>query len=162
MTDAEWLADKIGEIAQERHELHVDAHGEQRCFSDHYEQIGLAGEFEFGAHIGQMPDLAQRLIGDRGWDFPVLFRYTVDVKAAAKPWYLIKEQASTKWADIYVLAGYETERRLAKCIGWEWGRKLKAAPVDAERFGHGVANHYIAAAELRPMEELYARIWRLG
>jgi len=143
--------------ASARHESHKD-HASSRPLSPDYELIGLLGESKFGEFSGFMPDLERKLGGDKGIDFIVPLRFSVDVKTARKAFHLIHEQGKPV-ADIYVLASYDDATEQASLIGWEWGAKLKQAPV--RDFGHGIVSHYIKANQLRPMTELKTRILKI-
>ncbi len=144
----------IAEEAQGRHDAHKD-HATSRPLSDDYEMVGLAGETAFGRLSGRMPDLERRLEGDKGVDFVVSLKFSVDVKTARKAFNLIHEQGKPI-ADIYVLAEYDDETKQARLIGWEWGLVLQRAPV--KDFGYGVHNHYIPASKLKPMQDLKERM----
>lgn len=132
-------------------------HATQRVLSNNHDQVGLSGEFAFGEFCGIFPDTKLRPEGDKGVDFTVPLAFTVDVKTARKPYNLIHEEGKPM-ADIYVLAGYNEETRKATLIGWEFGATLAKKPV--KEFGHGVRNHFIPAKELRPMDDLKARLAR--
>jgi hypothetical protein len=140
--------------AKKRHESHKN-HATSRPLSPDYEFLGLSGELEFAQQTGVMIDLERRLDGDKGVDFVVPVRLSVDVKTARKPFHLIHE-AGKKFADLYVLAKYDDEKEKADLIGWEFGSALKAAPT--KDFGYGIINHYIPAGDLRPMHTLINRI----
>lgn len=148
-----WL-EMIQMEAEARHNAHKE-HASSRPLSKDYELIGLLGEAKFGEICGFMPDLQRRLAGDSGVDFIVPLRYSVDVKTARKPYYLIHEQGKN-FADIYVLASYDDGTKKVELLGWESGSALKKAPV--KDFGYGIMNHYIPVKELRPMQELLKRI----
>jgi hypothetical protein len=145
----------IAKYADARAALHA-GHASSRPLSDDHENVGLAGEFEFGRFCGQMPDLSERPAGDKGVDFVVPLLYTVDVKTARKASNLIHEASKPLAADIYVLAEHIGDD--ARLLGWAWRSTLAAAPV--KDFGHGIENRYIPREMLRPMEELGRRIWR--
>ncbi len=144
--------------ADGRHDAHKD-HASSRPLSLDYEFIGLSGETAFGRVCGQMPDLDRKLEGDKGVDFYVPLIFSVDVKTARKAFHLIHEQGK-HFADIYVLAQYDDETKQSKLIGWEWGIKLKNAPV--KDFGYGIMNHYIPAKELKPIDDMIKRMIRYG
>ena len=150
----EFVVEQIERVAQERGELHT-GHPTQRILSENYNEIGLAGEFEFGIFCNQMPDLSKKPGGDNGVDFTVRLKFTVDVKTAQKPYNLIHEKGKP-FADIYVLADYDEDTKQSKLIGWEWGHVLKNAPT--RDFNHGVINHYIPAERLKPMQKLKDRM----
>lgn len=150
--------DAIQALAGRRAELHA-GQASSRPLSENYEDVGIAGEFAFGQFCGLMPDLDERPDGDGGVDFVLPLLFTVDVKTARKAHNLIHEQGKP-FADVFVLAEYFDATRNARLVGWEYGRKLAAAPV--RDFGYGVLNHYIARSELRPMDELAARIAKQG
>lgn len=154
MTIGEWLTEYVKVEADDRHQLH-QGHASSRPLSDDYEYVGLAGEFEFGRLIGLMPDLERKPGGDKGIDFVVRMPFSVDVKTARKAGNLIHEQGKP-FVDVYVLAEYDETTKRARLVGWEWGAKLRAAPV--KDFGHGVVSHYIPRAQLKPMAELVRRI----
>ena len=142
--------------AEERHKAH-EGQSSSRPLSEKYEEVGLLGELEFAKQTGYMLDMERRLSGDKGVDFVVSVKMTVDVKTARKPGNLIHEQGKT-FADIYVLAGYNEDGSV-ELIGWEFGSTLLRAPV--KDFGYGILNHYIPAKQLKPMSSLINRckIW---
>lgn len=140
--------------AQARHDLHRD-HASSRPLSDDYELIGLVGEAAFSKAFRQPMDLTRRPSGDKGVDFVVPWRMTVDVKTARKAFHLIHE-AGKPFCDVYVLAEYDDATRSARLVGWEWGPVLRRAPT--RDFGHGVVNHFIPREQLRPMALLGQRI----
>jgi hypothetical protein len=149
----------LEQAAEHREKAHAEAgttHA-SRKFSEHSEQIGMAGEYAFAHLTGLFPDVSLKLHGDGGADFTIALRHTVDIKTAVKPYYLIHE-AGRVTASIYVLAEYTGEIMPAKFIGWEWGSVLKAAPV--RDFGYGINNHHIRADKLRPMDLLVDRLVR--
>jgi hypothetical protein len=137
-----------------RREAHKN-HASSRPLSKDYELIGLAGETAFGRFANKMPDLERKLGGDKGVDFIIPLKFSVDVKTARKATHLLHEEGKN-FADIYVLAEYDSETKQARLIGWEWGKILKKAPV--KDFGYGVVNHYIEAANLKPISELKERL----
>ena len=145
-----FVQSSLDEAAKQRHDLHVD-HPTSRPLSEGYEEVGMAGEFEFGKFCGQMPDFERRPSGDKGIDFTLPVMYTVDVKTARKAGNLIHERGK-RFADIYVLAEYDDTTKAATLVGWTWGITLRAAPT--KDFGYGVINHYIARENLRPMSDL--------
>jgi hypothetical protein len=146
----------IAKYADARAALHA-GHASSRPLSEGYENVGLAGEFAFGRFCGQMPDLSERPAGDQGVDFVIPLLYTVDVKTARKANNLIHEASKPLTADIYVLAEHIGDD--ARLLGWAWRSTLAAAPV--KDFGHGIDNRYIPRENLRAMEELGQRIWRV-
>src|SRR5262245_14514790 len=143
----EWLRVLDGE-ATERSASHAP-HASQRPLSLGYELVGLVGEAQFASDFQLPLNFGARPGGDGRVDFVLPMRFTVDVKTARKPLHLIEEQGKVV-ADIYVLAGYDDEHRAAEMLGWELGNVLRRAPV--RDFGHGIINHYIPRAELRPMD----------
>lgn len=143
--------------ANERHETHRD-HPSSRPLSVDYEFIGLMGEVEFAKATGFMLDLERKPGGDSGFDFVIPLDFKIDVKTAEKAFNLIHEAGKPFRADIYVLAKYDPSLHTTTLIGWEFASVLKAAPT--KDFGHGVINHYIPVAKLRPMESLFAKIRR--
>lgn len=147
---SDFTQEALAKIAGDRHTLHKD-HSTSRPLSEGYEDVGVAGEFEFGKFCGLMPDLEQRAEGDGGKDFVLPVLYTVDVKTARKAGHLLHEQGK-RFADIFVLAEYDEASKTARLVGWEWGIKLRAAP--AKDFGYGVISHYIPRENLRPMSDL--------
>lgn len=152
VTDA--LMELVKMEAEARHQSHKN-HKSSRPLSKDYELIGLLGELEFAKATGVMPDLERKLDGDKGIDFVVPVRLSVDVKTARKAFNLIHEQGKP-FADIYVLAQYEDDQNRTKLLGWEFGSTLSRAPV--KDFGYGIINHYIPAENLRPMSALLGRI----
>lgn len=147
----------LGKAAQARHDLHA-GHASSRPLSQGYENVGLLGEWAFGQLCGLMPDLKERAGGDRGVDFVVPLRFTVDVKTARRAIHLIHE-VGKPFADIFVLAEFSDQTGEATLLGWEWGAVLARAP--AKDFGYGIVNHYIHRDRLRPMRALAARLVRL-
>jgi hypothetical protein len=117
--------------------------------------VGVAGELALSQLTGMAPDLSLRPAGDDGVDSLIFLRYTVNVHAARKPFNLIHEEGQ-KMADIMILASYDDETQQSELLGWEWGKTLLQAPV--KDFGHGVMNHHIPRANLRPLSELSDRV----
>lgn len=129
--------------------------------SDNYEDVGLAGEWEFGAFSGLFPKT--KVGGDGGIDFELPVVFTVDVKTSKKGDYLLIEEGKVK-ADIYVLAHYnETATQegdsdsyitsaKTSLLGWAFATHVKS--VAARDTGRGIINHAIPVKELRPMDEL--------
>jgi len=144
------------QLAQTRTDGHND-HASQRILGQDHDQVGMSGEFAFGEFSGLWPDTRLLSGGDDGVDFRISLAFTVDVKTARKPKYLIHEQGKS-FADIFVLAQYDNDTKRSELIGWEWGAKLRSSPV--MDFGYGVLSHYIAAEKLRPMSELSRRMGR--
>jgi hypothetical protein len=152
----EWLM-IIDEEAGKRTAKHEGA-SNQRVLGPEHDRIGLLGEAQFGYEFGQ-PLVWSRLEGgDRGIDFTIPLRFTVDVKTFRRPDNLLVECGKVL-ADIYVLAGYLEEAAQAELLGWEWATVVRRAPV--ADFGGGFNSHYIARAELRAMDELDRRMMRL-
>ena len=142
------------DLVESRTDLHNE-HSSQRILSKDHDKVGLAGEFSFGEFCGLWPDTRLLSGGDSGVDFRVKLSFTVDVKTYRKPGNLIHEKGKP-FADIFVLAKYEESTGKSRLLGWEWGSKLKKAPV--RDFGYGVINHYISASQLRSMKELQGRL----
>ena len=71
----------IDKIADKRHNLHV-SHSSSRPLSEGYEKIGLCGEFAFGVFCGLMPDISEKPKGDKGIDFCLNLKFSIDVKTA--------------------------------------------------------------------------------
>lgn len=142
------------DLVDSRTEIHSE-HSSQRILSKEHDKVGLSGEFAFGEFSGLWPDTRSLPGGDCGVDFTIAMWFTVDVKTYRNPGNLIHEQGKP-FADIFVLAKYDDETQKSKLLGWEWGVKLKAAPV--RDFGYGVVNHYIPADQLKSMEELKKRL----
>jgi hypothetical protein len=141
-------------LVDSRTEVHA-GHSTQRILSEEHDKVGLSGEFAFGEFSGLWPDTRLLTSGDRGVDFTIAMLFTVDVKTYRKPGNLIHEQGKP-FADIFVLAKYDEDTGKSSLLGWEWGTKLKSAPV--KDFGYGVINHYIPANHLRSMDELKNRL----
>jgi hypothetical protein len=148
-------ADMLILHAAARSQVHIDAGNRRKPLSDGNEVVGVWGEAEFAQEFNQPLNLSLIANGDAGYDFPVLIRYTLDVKTFRKPLNLIQDQGKVK-ADIYVLAEFTDEPMRARLLGWEWGETLAKAPV--REFGHGRLNHYIPRENLRSMDWLRARI----
>jgi len=144
------------DLVNSRTETHSE-HSSQRILSKEHDKVGLSGEFTFGEFSGLWPDTRALPGGDRGVDFTIALWFTVDVKIYRNPGNLIHEQGKP-FADIFVLAKYDDETGKSKLLGWEWGSKLKVAPV--RDFGYGVINHYIPTDQLRSMNELKSRLAR--
>jgi len=144
------------QLAQTRTDGHNN-HASQRILGQDHDQVGMSGEFAFGEFSGLWPDTRLLSGGDDGVDFRIQLSFTVDVKTGRKPKNLIHEQGKP-FADIFVLAKYDDETGRSELIGWEWGAKLRAAPV--RDFGYGVLNHYIPAEQLKGMSELRKRMGR--
>ena len=147
----EWLALE----AEQRTKLHEGEAG-QRKMSENYDLVGMAGEAEFSRLTGVALNWHRGKGGDNGIDFVVPLRFTVGIKTARKPYYLICEEDKIV-ADIYVLAQYFDDGR-AELLGWTYGHVLKRAPL--KDFG-GIMNRAIRCEDLKPMSELLERIMRL-
>ena len=127
--------------------------------------VGWYGQKAF-AHLTGLPmqDRSYKADGDGGIDFhsdiwhanvePRAF--TVDVKTFRIPNHLICEQGKVT-ADIYVLAAYVEDLDQIWFLGWEWGKKVLAAPV---RVFRGPPVHAIRSGLLRSMDELFGRLVR--
>ena len=120
---------------------------------------GLLGEAEFQRVFGLPMDFQLRRGGDSGIDFWLPLYYSVDVKTAHKPDYLIQEQGKAT-ADIYVLAEYRGPDQLPKLLGWEWGSILRA--TSCRDFGYGILNHHIPRDRLQSIEYLLKRATKSG
>lgn len=156
-----WLTEYVETLARERDAFHVDTKTNKQSLRGDgavADVIGLAGEMAFGRKVGTLPDLADRRGGDNGVDFVLPLCFTVDVKTARKAGNLIQPQGKVR-ADIYVLAQWDDDSKAVALLGWEWGAKLRAAPV--RDFGYGVLNHYIPKTDLRPMDELVNRVGKI-
>jgi hypothetical protein len=156
MIENDFIIGMVRSEAEKRTALHR-GRASQRPLGKNYDEVGLAGEFEFGKWAGLFPDLEARTKGDKGIDFRVLLRYTVDVKTARRAYSLLHEQGKPL-ADIYVLAEYDDETGEARLVGWEWGKTVARAPVID--LGRGVLNHSIDRSALRPMSELEQYLFR--
>jgi len=146
--------------ARARHALHVN-HQTHRPLSDGYELLSLVGEEAFARLFGVTRDKMLRANGDGGVDFEITAygrQWPVDVKTARKPFNLLVEEGKCKPKTIYVLAKYDDDLETAYILGWEWGARLLRTTPKA--FGHGVLNHYIPLAQLRPICELLVRHFR--
>lgn len=123
------LHDKICymDLAGSRTDTHKE-HASQRILSVDHDKVGLAGEFAFGEFSGLWPDTRELVGGDNGVDFTMPLRFTVDVKTFRKPINLIHEEGKS-FADIFVLAKYIEEWGKGELLGWEWGARLKSAPI---------------------------------
>src|SRR5262245_39259485 len=144
-------------------EARTAAHGNRRIrhLSPECELIGLVGEAEFQRVFGVPLNFNRQPAGDDRIDFVLPLKFTVDVKCARVPAYLIEEQGKVKTlGHIYVLAKYLEESRRAELLGWESGAVLARAPV--KDFGKGIMNHYIAREELQPIPILLNRTMKLG
>lgn len=156
-----FLSDRLKEVSEARNK--VFAHLKRnRPLGKDYEDVGLAGEWEFGRFSGLFPKTKPG--GDGGVDFELPVVFTVDVKTSRKGDYLLVEEGKVK-ADIYVLAKYQDEgggvalepeevwnSGKATLVGWCFALQLKAyQPRDT---GRGVINHAVPADALRPMDEL--------
>jgi hypothetical protein len=151
------LNDLIEQEAQARTNLH-NGQNSQRKLADHYDHVGLSGEFEFGKFCGLMPDLSSKPKGDKGIDFVVPLQFAVDVKTSRRGDMLLHEAGKETNADIFVLAHYDEVSKRCRLVGWEWAKALLA--VEPKDTGRGVVNHYIPAARLRSMDELGRKMKR--
>tara|TARA_Y100000310_G_scaffold49259_1_gene45551 strand:- start:180 stop:617 length:438 start_codon:yes stop_codon:yes gene_type:complete len=134
-------------LADIRRSIHDD-HASSRPLSAGYEEIGVAGELAFEDWSGCPMDRTVRPAGDT-CDFTIA-GHTIDVKTARKAYNLIIEEGRVD-QDIYVLAQFETPDGI-RFLGWHWGVVMAKQPV--RTFGHGIRNHFMAAAELRTMADL--------
>lgn len=142
------------DLVDSRTEIHNEQ-SSQRILSKDHDKVGLSGEFAFGEFSGLWPDTRSLIGGDCGVDFTVAMWFTVDVKTCRKPKYLIHEQGKP-FADIFVLAKFDDDTGKSTLLGWEWGSKLRSAPV--RDFGFGVISHYIPVGQLKSMDELKTRL----
>jgi hypothetical protein len=117
------------------------------------DDVGILGEAIFSEATGLPLDATERPGGDNGVDFTFEANgreWTVDVKTARKPYYLLVEEGNAH-ADLYFLCGFEGGLR-----GWAWRDEVCRAPT--RDFGGGFMSHYIAAGELHPVEPMLSRI----
>lgn len=143
------LAMEITAIAEARSALHAH-HASSRPLSKNYEIIGVAGEVAFARMFGLEVDKTLRPGGDGRIDFRMTVG-TVDVKTAAKPWFLFCEKGK-KMADIMVLGQFFDIETPVKLLGWEWGEEMvKIKPIESSR---KIMNHQKHQSKLRRMEEL--------
>jgi hypothetical protein len=131
------------------------SHPHPRHFSEDAELIGVRGEQAFAELTGLPMDTTDRPEGDGGVDFTFTAEHSIDVKTFRNARNLLVEVGKVK-ADIYVL-GQDTPFGV-HFVGWAKRAEVLVAPT--RDFGYGVASHYIAAGELRPMDALLAMIGR--
>lgn len=145
----------LRQTAEQRHAIHA-SHKTHRPLSDDYELVGLAGEAQFAKEFRCTLDTELRPAGDHGHDFLMNTDtghiVTVDIKTARKPYNLLLEARARHTAFIYVLAHYIDEHHV-KLLGWTTGRIMRSCPI--KDFGYGIHNHYLPAAQLRPMRSLH-------
>lgn len=141
----------IKQEAQKRTNLHA-GNSSQRTLSINAEFMGLLGEFVFSEFCGVPVDLSIRPKGDKGIDFILSNKKTVDVKTFKKAWNLICEDCKPLSADIYVLAKFNEDNESVNLIGWATKEELEVAPK--KDFGYGIVNKYIPIQKLHPMKEL--------
>jgi len=155
-----YITRKLKEVSAARNRVFAGLK-RNRPLSDNYEDIGLAGEWEFGRWCGIFPNTKPGKDGGYDFELPVVF--TVDVKTSRKGDYLLVEEGKVK-ADIYVLVHYQEKETVdidarevwytgaGELVGWTFATAIKAkSPRDT---GRGVVNHAVPANELRPMVEL--------
>lgn len=145
----------LEEEARQRETLHA-GQTSRRPLSEGYDLVGLAGEQAFWELTGLPRDDTEHPGGDRGVDF--LCPFTIDVKTARKPTFLLVEQGKIR-ASVYVLARY-VEDQPAEMLGWAFGREVTWWPT--KDFGHGVHSHYRPAQELREIRSLFGLIHKLN
>lgn len=146
--------DYIDEAARIRQNMHVQMGQKGRPMKDDLRanKMGLAGEFEFAWRFNSQVDMTLRPFGDGGVDFTIN-GYTIDVKTAEKPWYLLYlEEKLPVVADIYVLAGCNLEDKRTWLIGWAWGEDLERGEV--KEFLRGYRNRAIHHSKLRSLDSL--------
>lgn len=137
-------------------------HGERRrgIIGPERDYRGLRGEIEFGQVFKQYVDLRRLREGDKGIDFTVPLRTTIDVRASARREGELLVPVDTKyWADIYVRAYFneaEGPIGVVELQGWEWGAVMRKQPV--KDLGHG-PNHWRKV--LRPIPELAEQVMYL-
>lgn len=144
----------IEDAAKIRQDMHAGLGHRGRNMGDDLRahKIGLAGEFEFALRFGGEVDMTLRPFGDGGVDFR-MNGYTIDVKTAEKPWYLLYlEEKLPVAADIYVLAGCNLAERESWLIGWEWGETLEKGEM--KEFIPGYRNRAIHHSKLRSLDSL--------
>lgn len=145
-------------LAARRSALHSGRSESSRPMSDDFEEVGLAGEAEFGTFSGICPDFSDKPDGDAGYDFKVPLLYTVDVKGTKPGRNLVHRADRPMEADIYVLA--EVAGDTTTLVGWCWRKTLAASEPRVLRPG-GPPSHFVARESLRPMSELEERLWRV-
>ena len=148
-------AETLGKARQAIHK----GHSTPRFYDDKNTEdiIGAYGEIAFGELTGCPVDATLRPDGDYGKDFEVTLKFTVDVKTARKPFnLLVKVNEIEKPVDIYVLGKFCEDTKRVTFLGWQWRSVMKKQPT--KDFGYGIVNHYMSANELKPMDELLARM----
>jgi len=154
VNEEEWIRRE----ALKRTNLHR-GHDSQEILADDHDVAGMSGEVALGKFTGFMPDLTMRPKGDDGVDNKIILGFTVDVKAARKPYYLL-HRVDHGFADIFILGHYSDETCETTLLKWTWGHVVKQAPV--RRSSYGVLNHSIKAEDLKDIEELRSRLVKLG
>lgn len=154
-----WLAqqfDPVSALLEVEAEGRTQAHGDRAwgIVSDR-DFLGLAGEKAFGQAYRQPIDWERKREGDKGIDFWLPLRFSVDVRCIRQN--ELRCGVGKVVADIYVLAEFKPRTRQAELIGWEYGSKLKDAPIKELPSG---LNHCLSPP-LRPMADLAARIMYL-
>ena len=79
--------------------------------------------------------------------------YTIDVKTYINAHNLPLETDRQRKSNILVLARYLEKEDLAVLIGWEYAYVMRKCPKRKFR-KDGPINHYKAAGQLRPLDEL--------
>lgn len=122
-------------------------------------KLGFLGELAFAAFSNQFPDTNRYEGGnDKGIDFVIPLRFTVDVKFSRRNQLLVREGRVS--ADIYVLAHHPDpigDDTIPELVGWTWGHLVSAKPLQESPWG-GHMNHVLEATELKPMGDLKARL----
>ena len=138
------------EHARDRHEIHKH-HASSRPLSDGYEDIGVLAEYAFHRRFNLPMDLKLKPGGDGRVDFVFPSGLTVDVKGAAKPYFLFRE-VDKEHADVLVLAKVDMEQRTVQLLGWEFEEEMVKEP--SKDFGYGVVNHFKPVAKLKSIDDL--------
>lgn len=150
--DAVW--DALAVHAQARADLHA-AHDKRR-WHHNSDLPGLAAEWCYGELIGLPPDLALRIRGDSGEDFP-----GVDVKGIASTYgsNVVVSPESKMRAPLYFAIVVDAERRLCKPQGYATREMVLDAPT--RDFGYG-EHHRVPFHELVTADELLSRLLAKG
>ncbi len=113
---------------------------------------GLIAEREFSIRTGEPMVIVPRPEGDGGVDFWI-GPYSVDVKGAAKPWYLFREAGSRLMASVLYLAGVSEEDMSAYLVGWEFDEEMIKLPTN-QRHPNGPQNHERHESKLKTLPDL--------
>ncbi len=150
VTDAELI-----ELAAAIRALAPGRHNRRDWSGADKDLIGVLAEREFSIQSGQPMVIVPRPEGDGGVDF-WLGAYSVDVKGALGPWFLLREAKETLMASVLVLAGVDPAGMYSWLVGWEFDEELLKRPVDPPMKAGAAPAHRLHNSQLKRIIDLAA------